>query len=81
VRRFALLLGVVALGPALAAGAPGEKRTAARLAVRRLTGNPIITPASDSSIGTNINGPSVIRVPDWVERPLGRIAIAEVDLP
>lgn len=26
----------------------------------------------DARIGTNINGPSLIRVPDWVERPLGR---------
>lgn len=26
----------------------------------------------DASIGRNINGPSVIRVPEWVERPLGR---------
>lgn len=40
--------------------------------VQRLAGNPIITPASSDSIGTNINGPSVIRVPDWVEHRLGR---------
>lgn len=40
--------------------------------VRRFPQNPILTPASDASIGDNINGPSVIRVPDWVERPLGR---------
>ena len=42
------------------------------LAVRRLPSNPIVTPASDPSIGTNINGPSLIRVPDWVRKPLGR---------
>src|ERR1051325_7169415 len=40
--------------------------------VRRLEGNPIVTPATDASIGTNINGPSLIRVPAWIERPLGR---------
>ncbi len=34
--------------------------------------NPIISPALSTSIGTNINGPSLIRVPDWVESPLGR---------
>ena len=33
---------------------------------------PIITPETDPSLGTNINGPSLIRVPDWVEAPLGR---------
>jgi len=40
--------------------------------VRRFPQNPLLTPASDPSIGDNINGPSLIRVPDWVERPLGR---------
>ena len=38
--------------------------------VERLGGNPIVTPGD--RIGENINGPSVIRVPDWVEDPLGR---------
>lgn len=38
----------------------------------RLPGNPIVTPASSPTLGENINGPSLIRVPDWVERPLGR---------
>ena len=26
----------------------------------------------DTSLGTNVNGPSLIRVPDWIERPLGK---------
>ena len=43
-----------------------------RVAVRRLPGNPIVTPESDPSLGTNINGPSLIRVPAWVEKPLGK---------
>lgn len=38
----------------------------------RLPQSPIITPASSHTIGQNINGPSLIRVPQWVERPLGR---------
>jgi hypothetical protein len=38
----------------------------------RLAGNPIVTPASSPTLGENIAGPSLIRVPDWVERPLGR---------
>lgn len=40
--------------------------------IRRLPQNPIITPELDASIGTNINGPSLIRVPEWLDRPLGR---------
>jgi hypothetical protein len=33
---------------------------------------PIISPASDPTIGDNIQGPSLIKVPDWVTEPLGR---------
>ena len=40
--------------------------------VRRLPHNPIIHPGLDARIGENINGPSVIRVPDWLPNPLGR---------
>jgi hypothetical protein len=38
----------------------------------RLPGNPIITPGLHPRIGANIQGPSLIRVPDWVCSPLGR---------
>jgi hypothetical protein len=38
----------------------------------RLPQNPIVTPASSPTLGENINGPSLIRVPSWVSRPLGR---------
>jgi len=40
--------------------------------VERLLDAAIITPATHPSIGDNIQGPSLIRVPDWVENPLGR---------
>ena len=40
--------------------------------VERLVDAPIIRPEMDASMGSNIAGPSVIRVPDWVENPLGR---------
>jgi hypothetical protein len=40
--------------------------------VRRLAGNPIITPALDPSIGDNINGPSLIRAPEALPGRLGR---------
>lgn len=40
--------------------------------VRRLAGNPIVRPHMDGRMGDNINGPSLIKVPDWVRDPLGR---------
>ncbi len=40
--------------------------------VRRLPGNPIIRPHMGGRIGANVQGPSLIRVPDWVRDPLGR---------
>lgn len=39
--------------------------------VTRLHNTPIITPDLHPSIGHNIQGPSLIRVPDWVSKPLG----------
>ena len=39
---------------------------------KRLLDHPIITPKIDPSIGLNIQGPSLIQVPDWVADPLGR---------
>ncbi|HWL52576.1 MAG TPA: hypothetical protein VNQ90_09080 [Chthoniobacteraceae bacterium] len=40
--------------------------------LERLSCNPIIVPDMDARMGSNINGPSLIRVPDWVANPLGR---------
>lgn len=55
---------VLALAPA---GARAQ-----RVFVERLGDGPIVTAHMDRRMGTNIAGPSLIRVPDWVERPLGR---------
>ena len=38
----------------------------------RLPNNPIIRPHMDERMGRNVQGPSLIRVPDWVAHPLGR---------
>jgi hypothetical protein len=38
----------------------------------RLLDHPIVTPGSHPSIGANIQGPSAIRVPEWIEDRLGR---------
>jgi hypothetical protein len=40
--------------------------------VDRFVSNPIIRPDMDGRMGDNINGPSLIRVPDWIADPLGR---------
>ena len=42
------------------------------LIIRRLLDHPIISQQMSPSLGNNINGPSLIRVPDWVPNPLGR---------
>lgn len=45
---------------------------AQEITATRLSQNPLISVDTDPSLGGNVNGPTVIRVPDWVERPLGR---------
>ena len=42
------------------------------VSVTRLAGGPIITPELDTRMGGNIQGPSLIKVPQWVENPLGQ---------
>jgi hypothetical protein len=42
-----------------------------KIHAERLLDGPIISPMTDASIGENIQGPSLIRVPDWVAEPLG----------
>lgn len=39
--------------------------------VVRLADGPIIVPNMDARMGSNIQGPSLIRVPDWIDNPLG----------
>jgi hypothetical protein len=38
----------------------------------RFSENPLISVTTSKSLGDNANGPSVIRVPPWVQHPLGR---------
>ncbi len=40
--------------------------------VTRSQKNPLITFSSSLSLGRNINGPSVIKVPAWIKKPLGK---------
>jgi hypothetical protein len=39
---------------------------------RRLAGNPILDRDTTPGVGRNINGPSLIAAPPWIEHPLGR---------
>jgi hypothetical protein len=50
----------------------GLAQRAPTVAAVRLPQNPLLTVRSSPSLGGNVNGATVIRVPDWVERPLGR---------
>ena len=45
---------------------------AASVTARRFAQNPLITTRTSATLGDNINGPTVIRVPAWVPQPLGR---------
>ena len=67
------------LACALSTGLPGcaddprpTPRQEAKVRVERLLDAPIIAPETHPSIGPNIQGPSLIRVPDWVTPRLGR---------
>jgi hypothetical protein len=63
---FAVLLAAAAAAYPSAQNRPGP------VTARRLPQNPLITITSSPSIGDNVNGPSIIRVPDWIDQPLGR---------
>lgn len=43
-----------------------------KIEIERLGDGPIIRPDMDSRMGDNVNGPSLIAVPDWIPDPLGR---------
>lgn len=43
-----------------------------RIEIRRMAGNPIIHQGLSATLGDSINGPTLIRVPDWIRNPLGR---------
>lgn len=64
-------IGVIAAVLLLLAALPAMSADVAAPRVIRLGDGPIIVPDMDSRMGSNIQGPSLIRVPDWVENPLG----------
>ena len=66
--RHLLFFITLCLSTAPALGLGGQQNVTAH----RLLDGPIITPSLDPSIGTNIQGPSLIRTPSWIKNPLGR---------
>lgn len=66
----AIYILLIVLSPVLAASARAQETIAP--SVVRLLDEPIIQPEMDARMGSNIQGPSLIRVPDWVENPLGK---------
>ncbi len=66
------LTTVVLLVALTSAWAENTSIATSQVRVERLGGGPIVDASSHPSIGENIQGPSLIRVPDWIENPLGR---------
>jgi len=62
-----MILKYIALNKTVSAQNPIQKIT-----VDRSQSNPLITFESSNSLGENINGPSVIKVPTWIKNPLGK---------
>jgi hypothetical protein len=47
--------------------------------IRRVGDGPIISDDTDPSIGENIQGPSLVRAPDWLDEPFGRYLLYFAD--
>ena len=62
-----LLIAALVAGTAFA-----QQPDLSTVKVTRLLDKPVIGPDIHPSIGINIQGPSLIRVPNWVENPLGK---------
>jgi hypothetical protein len=72
-RLLTAMLLLAAGGMASQTAQSGGMRAAAmRVTATRLPQNPLITLRSSPSLGDNINGPTIVAAPPWVERPLGR---------
>jgi hypothetical protein len=68
---IATLLALVVVGPQMSHIWDGPY-AGQEIRAMRVSQNPLVTVDTSTSLGRNVNGPTVIRVPDWVERPLGQ---------
>ena len=65
-----MIVSMVAL-IVLACAAEVGAQASNNVRIERLLDAPIIAPGIHPSVGENIQGPSVIKVPEWVDDPLG----------
>ena len=63
---------VVLLGALTSLSAESASLATSKVQAKRLGEGPLVDASTHPSIGENIQGPSLIRVPDWIENPLGR---------
>lgn len=68
-RRLRQFIAAVVL---LVGSTGGWAQQLSQVAVTRLLEQPLISADMDMRMGSNIQGPSLIRVPDWVENALGK---------
>ena len=67
IRIFSILLLALSLSSALS-----QAVEPATVSVNRIGDRPIITSELDQRMGGNIQGPSLIKVPEWIENPVGQ---------
>lgn len=68
--RLSLLLLIAWTMPGLSAH--GQTADLDQVRVTRLLDKPIIAPGIHPSVGVNIQGPTLVKVPDWLANPLGQ---------
>jgi hypothetical protein len=73
-RHMVWILALAAVWSVSASGVRTQStpRAMPKVTATRLPQNPLITLRSSASLGDNINGPAIIRVPSWIDKPLGR---------
>lgn len=71
-RIIAILVTAILLAACDRVKMEGVDMNVNKVRLERFVDYPIISPETDPSIGLNIQGPSLIRVPDWIEKPLGK---------
>jgi hypothetical protein len=69
VMRSRMLIAAAILG-SFSCAATGEEIS--KYVAERFLQNPLITPSMMGGAGDNINGPSVIKAPDWLKNKLGK---------